>query len=276
MIAVSEPATLVAPASDPQSPPLGYISASRLKCFQECRLKFFFRYVERIPTATNPALFIGKLTHSVLQKWNLARWRGEACDSGAMEPVFQKRWAEGQPTDGIDWDGKEAAARDKTWGMLEHYLNATPIPTDEKPEAVEVVVERDLLAHGLPPLRGVIDLVRKGGRIVDFKTAACTPSSPMVGHQNGVQLGCYALLYREATGKQESGFELHHLIKTKEPKLVITSMGPLNPDQIRALMAQMESYVRGVEAEDYVPSPGQHCMWCDYFGECQAWKGGAL
>lgn len=268
-------ATHLTIAHDPQSNALDYISASRLKCFQECRLKFYFRYVEKIPTLTSPALFIGSLTHKVLQQWNLARWRGEDSDSKVMEEVFQKHWAEDQDESGIDWDDKEVVTRDKTWGMLKHYFIGTPIPTDEKPEAVEVVAERDMLAHGLPPLRGVIDLVRKGGRIVDFKTAARTPASPMVEHQNEMQLGCYALLYREATGHDESGFELHHLIKTKEPKLVINFMEPFNPDQIRCLMKQMESYVQGVEAEDFVPSPGQHCMWCNHFAECQKWKGGA-
>ena len=277
MIAVAEGKVTATPPSpsDPTSGPLDYLSASRLKCFQECRLKFYFRYVERIPTVTNAALFIGSLVHKVLQQWNLARWRGEPSDLESMRPVFDEHWTQDQPDDGIDWGSKtEDAVCDNTWNLLMHYFSATPIPTGEKPEAVEVVVERDLLAHGLPPLKGVIDLVRKGGRIVDFKTAARTPTSGMVEHHNDVQLGCYALLYREATGHDESGFELHHLIKTKEPKLVVTPLSPLNPDQTRRLLRQMDSYVQGVMVEDFVPSPGQHCSWCDYFGQCRAWKGG--
>lgn len=268
--------TSLVQGGDPQSCPLDYISASRLKCFQECRLKFYFRYVERIPTITSPALFIGTVTHAVLQQWNLARWRGEPSDTKTMEPVFEKHWTLDQPEGGIDWNGKEDGVYDKTWNMLKYYFSSTPIPVDEKPEAVEVVVESDLLEQGLPPLKGIIDLVREGGRIVDFKTAARTPSSPMVEHHNDVQLGCYALLYRESTGHDESGFELHHLIKTKEPKLVVTAMEPMAPDQIRCLKLQMESYVQGVQMEDYVPSPGQQCMWCDYFVQCQRWKGGVL
>lgn len=259
--------------SDPTSAPLDYLSASRLNCFQECRLKFFFRYVERIPSPTSPALFVGRCVHHVLQAWNMARWRGEPSDLDSMRPVFTKHWELDQP-DQLDWgDKKEAAIRENTWTMLEHYLANTPIPLEEKPEAVEVVVERDLLAHSLPPLRGVIDLVREGGRIVDFKTAARTTSPSLLAHQNAVQLGCYALLYREATGNEESGFEIHQLIKTKVPKLVVTPLEPMSPDQTRGLIRQMESYVAGVESQDYVPFPGQHCAWCDYFAECQAWKG---
>jgi putative RecB family exonuclease len=52
-------------------------------------------------------------------------------------------------------------------------------------------------------------------------------------------------------------------------------MDPMSPEQIRRLVRIMESYVRGVEAEDYVPSPGMHCSWCDYYSECRKWNGGA-
>ena len=249
--------------------PLEYISASRLKTWQECRLKFFFRYVERIPTPTNPALFVGQIVHRVLQRWNLARWRGQPADADAMQIVFEKSWEE-QPDDGIDWNGKESKLRENTWRMLGFYLRSSPIPLDEKPEAVEVVVDRDLDLHGLPPLRGIIDLVRQGGRIVDFKTSARTPGQALAVHQHATQLCCYALLYREATGHKESGFELHHLIKTKEPKLVVTPLEPLDARQMRGLVRSMESYVQGIEAEDYVPSPGMQCAWCDYFNQCRA------
>ena len=68
---------------------------------------------------------------------------------------------------------------------------------------------------------------------------------------------------------------LHHLVKTKSPMLVITPLRPMIPDQGRRLMTMMESYVQGVQAEDYVPSPGLHCGYCDYFENCRAWKGGA-
>ena len=269
-------ATLPSPvqAHDSQSGPLDYLSASRLKTWQDCRLKFYFKYVERLPTATSPALFVGQIVHEVLRHWNLRRWRGEPADIESLWPVFSEHWLQDQPDEGIDWKDKEDEQKEKAWNMLEHYLEQTPVPLAEKPEAVEVVVERDFMAAGLPPLKGIIDLVRQGGRIVDFKTTAQTPNGQQVAHLNEVQLSCYAVLYREATGHPESGMELHHLVKTKQPKLVVTTLSPMTPDQGRRLMTMMESYVQGVQAEDYVPSPGLHCSYCDFFGQCRAWKGG--
>ena len=264
--------SIPAPETDTtESGILDYVSASRLRLFSECRLKFFFRYVARLETPTPPALFVGQVVHSVLQQWNLRRWRGEAADLEVLHPVFTEHWEEDQPEDGIDWNDQEDKQRDKAWKLLEHYLAHTPIPFDEKPEAVEVRVERDFVAAGLPPLVGIIDLVREGGRIVDFKTTARTPDPAMAAHLNEIQLSCYAVLYREATGHSEGGMELHHLVKTKQPKLVVTPLEPMTSEQARRLMRILESYVAGVEAEDYVPSPGQHCAWCDYREQCRAW-----
>ena len=124
---------------------------------------------------------------------------------------------------------------------------------------------------GLPKIIGFIDLVRPGGLIVDYKTSAQTPNAETVAHQNEIQLTCYGLLYRDATDQVESGFELHHLVKTKTPKLVVTSLPPITDHQQTRLFKQIDSYVEGVEREDYVPSPGMACLSCQFINECRHW-----
>jgi hypothetical protein len=152
------------------------------------------------------------------------------------------------------------------------YLRGTPIPTDERPEAVEVSVEKDLSKQGLPTLIGVIDLVREGGRIVDFKASGKTPNAEMALHTNDAQLTTYALLYREATDRRETARELHHLVKTKTPKLIIVEDGPATETQTTRFLHLVESYVRGLEAEDFVPAPGFACAACEFFNECRRWR----
>ena len=114
-------------------------------------------------------------------------------------------------------------------------------------------MEADLSKHGLPVLRGVLDLVRAGGRIVDFKTTGKTPDAFSAGHQHEIQTSSYSVLYRDATGRKESGIELHHLVKLKQPKLVVTAAPPMTEQQQTRLFKQMESYVYGVQRQDFVP-----------------------
>ena len=250
------------------------VSASRLNCFFGCRLRFYFRYVMELVKPATAALFVGKAVHAALQQWSTARWRGQAHDAESLKAGFMMNWITGQEDAPVSWDaGEEDEQQEKAWGLVDMYLRDTPIPANEKPEAVEVRVEADLAKHGLPTLVGIIDLVRPGGRIVDFKTSAATPNAEQVIHRNETQLTAYGILYQEATGKQESGFELHHLVKTKVPKLVVNEAPATTENQRTKFFRLIESFVDGVQREDYVPSPGIGCMSCEYFNECSAWNG---
>jgi len=246
------------------------VSASRLNLFHSCRLKFFFRYVQKISKPASAALHVGKAVHAGLQQWSKRRWMGQSCEAEEIKPDFENHWALSQAEEPVVFDeGEEVIQRDKAWGLVEMYLRETPVPPDEKPEAVEVGVEADLSKHGLPTLRGFIDLIRPGGLIVDFKTTAQTPNEEQVLHKNETQLTAYGLLYREATGSKEKGFELHHLIKTKAPKLLITRHKPVTQKQEAKLFRSIESFMDGVEREDFVPSPGLQCAACEFFNECR-------
>jgi putative RecB family exonuclease len=246
------------------------VSASRLSCFLQCRLKFYFRYVLQITKPKTAALHFGSIVHLVLQQWNMTRWRRQPFEITKLRQVFDAGWQDQNGV--INWDGEEPDQKNNAWLVLEKYFTDTPIKANELPEAVEVPVEADLSRHGLPVLRGVLDLVRAGGRIVDFKTTGKTPDNDMALHQNGVQLDSYSVLYRESTGKQESGRELHHLVKTKAPKIIVTQSGPMTAAQQTRLFRIMEAYVNGLEREDFVPSPGMGCLGCEFFNECRKWS----
>jgi len=202
MIGTAEPATTptVAP---PVSPPaarsgrtkeelLDTISASRLGTWLGCRLKFYFRYVAGIYKPATPARHIGSVVHQVLQQWSLARWRRAPLAGEMITAVFDQAWASANLGEEIAWnraeDENEDTAKATALGLIELYLRETPIPTGERPEAVEVMVEKDLSAQGLPKLVGVLDLVGAGGRIVDFKTTGKTPNTELTLHTNDIQL----------------------------------------------------------------------------------------
>jgi hypothetical protein len=113
-----------------------------------------------------------------------------------------------------------------------------------------------------------MDLVQQG-KIIDFKTCSSTPNPERAAHTNEVQASSYSLLYREATGKREMGIELHHLVKLKNPKIVITALEPMNNSQEKRIFHLMEAYVSGLDRRDFIPSPGLQCASCEFFNECR-------
>lgn len=249
------------------------VSASRLNCWLGCRLKYYFRYVLRLKSSKTAALYVGSTVHTVLKQWNRARWRKETLTTEQLEQAFEKVWESEQQVEKVRWQPDEEPDEKKQgWALLKTYFAETTIPYNERPEGVEVMAEADLTRHGLPKIMGILDLVRAGGRIVDYKTVGQTPNDEKAVHNNEVQLSMYSLLYRESTGKIEGGRELHQLVKLKKPKLIVTTQGPMTDKQQTRLFKQLESYVKGVEREDYVPSPGMQCTMCSYFNECRKWS----
>jgi CRISPR/Cas system-associated exonuclease Cas4 (RecB family) len=246
------------------------VSSSRLNTFMQCRLKFFFRYVKEIRKPKTAALHVGGVVHTALKSWNKARWRNEPLTLKRLHEEFAKAWAD-QAEDPIEWENDEEEHKATGWRLLETYIRESPVKADEKPEAVEVPVEADLAKHGLPKLVGVLDLVQQG-IIVDFKTTSTTPNPTTVAHIHEIQVACYSLLYREATGRTEMGVELHSLVKTKTPKVIVTALPPMSEQQQERLFRVIESYMHGIDVRDWVPSPGMTCLSCEFFAECRQWS----
>jgi len=246
------------------------ISPSRLSLFLQCRLKFFFRYVVQIAKAKTAALHVGSSVHAVLKAWNKARWLQTPLSLKQLHDEYSQAWSEAEEP--VEWEpGEEDDEKKVGWRLVETYMRESKIPPTLKPDAVEVAVEADLSEHGLPKLIGILDLVQEG-KIIDFKTASQTPNAERVAHTNEVQISSYAVLYRHNTERRENGLELHHLVKTKNPKLVITNLPPMSDQQQSRLFTLMAGYVDGLDRRDFIPSPGLQCASCEFFNECRAWS----
>lgn len=255
------------------NPALEYLSASRLSCWQQCKRKHYFRYIARIPSQSSPALHLGKVVHATLQRLNHWKWRGEEYDTDALRSVLDNAWDRELQENPVAWksDKEVLDTRDKAWELILAYLDSDVEGMDAPITGVEVRLD----AHfdGLPPLVGVLDLVHGDGRIVDYKTAAKSPSEESIGHQHSTQLGVYSMLYRACTGEPESGLELHHLVKTKVPKVCVSQLPPATDEVIANTRELMQRHVQAVESGDFTCSPSFLCSGCEYLAECKAWKG---
>ena len=132
-------------------------------------------------------------------------------------------------------------------------------------------VESDLKEHGLPKLIGILDLVQQG-LIIDYKTSATTPNAEKIAHTTEVQTTAYAILYRHNTDQTETAIQLHHLVKLKTPKVVITSLPPMGEGQQSRLFRLMNGYVEGLSRRDFIPSASLMCHSCEFFHECRRWN----
>ena len=49
-------------------------------------------------------------------------------------------------------------------------------------------------------------------------------------------------------------------------------LAPASEAQVTRLYRVIESYVHGMERQDFVPSPGLQCVTCEFARECAAWS----
>ena len=64
---------------------LEYVSPSRLSLWMKCPLAFRKRYIDGYITAPSPALFVGKITHSVLAHVYRMRGAGQDCTADTAQ-----------------------------------------------------------------------------------------------------------------------------------------------------------------------------------------------
>ncbi len=263
----SSPVHHAGPARDP----LEYVSASRLKSFLSCRLRFFFEKVLAVPTPTSPSLHFGRAIHAALQAFNKARWRGGDTSEAAVVAAFET--AHAQPEGEVQWgedDPEEMRAKGES--LLRAFL-AADVHAGVKPMGVEVQVRAELPGVALPIL-GVLDLVTVGRRVVDYKTCAAAPDLAVEPWLHEIQTTAYALLVEHTTEAPSTGTDLVFLVKTKSPKILVHGIEPPTQTQRDRFAALVEVYATGVANEHYFPQPGMQCGWCAYRAECSRWTGG--
>jgi putative RecB family exonuclease len=250
MIAIIDKPPEIIPSSDL----LEVASASRVKSYLSCSLRYYYEYVLGLKGPATPSLATGKALHHCLQTWSLLRWKKLPAEAENIRTSFDIYWDNPEEEVVFDSDEERSKEKEKAWNTFLAFLQLTEIPTEERPDAVEVWVEKDMKPHGLPfVLRGVLDLVRpngastngKNGILVDFKSSASTVDDRTLRHRHLLQMSCYSMLYREGTGSKESGLEIHSLIKTKQAKYTVTRSAPMTQDQETRILKTLEHYAEG-------------------------------
>jgi putative RecB family exonuclease len=253
---------------------LQHISASSLKLYLGCSLKYFFKKIAKLEEPTSAAFQLGKAVHAGLQAFHVCRWRGESHDEGTVLEAYNRAFLEQERSDPVNYKTGE---RDKLLGkgetILKAYLDSDHAKMPDIPLGVEVKLEEEF--PELPsPLLGYVDLVRAGNVPCDFKTCAATPNVELEAFNHELQLTAYQLLIEEATGEPVEGRELVFLVKTKVPKIIVHRLPPATEADKARFWSVAQAAIDGIYHERFYPQPGMGCSWCSFREECAQWTGG--
>jgi putative RecB family exonuclease len=253
---------------------LTHISASSLKLYLGCSLKFYFKKILKLPEATSPAFQLGKAVHAGLQAFHLGRWRGSLHDEQTVLEAYHRAFLEQEATDPVEYkSGERDKLLEKGETILKAYLDSDHAKMPDIPLGVEVKLE-EAFAELPSPLLGYVDLVRAGNVPCDFKTCAATPNVELEAFNHELQLTAYQLLIEAATGEPVEGRELVFLVKTKTPKVIVHRLPPATEHDKARFWSIAQAAVDGIYHERWFAQPSLACSWCSFRKECSQWTGG--
>jgi len=250
-------------------------SHSRLSTFENCRKKFYYRYVLKLPDDSEGVeAFVGKRVHEILERLYQFIDRGHLPRFEQVIERYKANFEEQYDPSRIRIVKKgldKAHYRELGVRCLTHfYRRHYPFDADET-LGIEQHVSFPLDSAGDYRMQGVIDrIVRTRDGVIeiqDYKTGNYVPSQSQLDQDR--QLALYQIGVAEQLGHR-GPFRLvwHYLAKDR------TCTSTRSPEKLDQLKQQVMALIDEIQAtEDFPAQKNNLCNWCEYKSACPLFGG---
>ena len=233
------------------------LSASKIKTYRECPLKFKFSHVMNAPTKPRPYFDLGNAVHAVAEQLTRLQVEGTEPTKDLAFEILEKEWNASSFRSATEED----QARAKAKAMVRTYLKWLS-ENENEPVAAE---KRFRIEIGGVPFNGFIDRVEKTpeGRlaVVDFKTGGAYENS--ISIRTEPQMNIYALGVKKQYGELPASTSLFYL---KHDKMVDNQ---IEESQVNSVRDEIGGVVKSILNEEFEATPGYRvCKSCDYRSIC--------
>ena len=245
---------------EPKTEKLIKLSASRTQTFEKCERKYFYHYIQHLPTKEWPHLTLGTYVHAVLELFH-KRFRDadpkpdnlRVLMGGAASDAHKKMVSEGK-TLGSD-QLKEAK------GMLSDYLSR--MLNEGMPNVLEVEHPFTLSLNDKYDLTGVVDRIDMGSdgllHIFDYKT---TKSAK---YMDDFQLKTYGVYLLDRYPDLKRFHASYIMLRLGGRPLAFE----FTREDAEACRGQLIRWADRIMSEErWMTRPSKLCDWCDYKEVC--------
>lgn len=244
-----------APPSSAESDGKLRLSYSAMDTYENCSLKYRFRYIDKLPTRGGPVLGFGSFLHEALHRWYnqpvpvpppiqaLLGFLDDAWESS----VFASR-------------KEEKMYRDHARQVLTAYHN-----TNAGEFRIPVALEQrfDIDVDGVSFV-GAIDRMDRHPdgtyEIIDYKTSRRLP--PLRFVERDLQLSVYYLAAWEIWGIRPDRLTLYFLLPGQPLTTTRTAA------DLPALRDRIARVAEGIRSGEFAPRENPLCDWCDFRARC--------
>ena len=262
-------------------------SPSSINTFKQCKRKYYFQYIEKLPTIANIHQVRGNIAHSTLEHFYDIDTSGLTIENYHLklkeiaQKLFLHQWKAYQEkltglklsADAYKFYFEETMMMIMNW--INHFLEDLSARTQKNNCSLQEAFmeltplrEQEYRSDNYS-VRGFIDAIKnldEEVQIIDYKTN----SSFDLKDENKLQLAIYSLLYFEKHGKMPSKvgiFFLRHKLKWITVDSQLMELAKREISLIHAHTSSTE------QKEDYPKTVTSLCKWssgqCDFYDVCR-------
>jgi putative RecB family exonuclease len=245
------------------------VSVSKTKTFLDCKAKFKFCYVEKLPRKDWEFHTFGKFCHKVLEEFHKAYLEGCLLPYNVqMTEAWKSAWAEYK-------DKMTPEMKKECWSLVDHYLRNVTGHKEKGLPANVIAIEKRFefpIAENII-LNGAIDRIQLDAddviHVADYKTT----KNKKYLKNDWFQLLTYAyvILSEDPTIKK---VRASYILLRHNFEYITTEF---SAKEIRQVQKKFLDYAKQMNEEtEFKPSPSALCNYCDYLDRCPEGKSKAF
>lgn len=242
------------------------LSATRINMFLECKLKYWFNYVDHLPKMSNPSFKLGLAVHESLEFAGQIWKEKEKFDQEDRDKILAL-YREISVREGI----VDLAAHDEGIELVNKRLDSFMLGKKLLSLEYKFGIDDDIMTRDGVMLIGAMDKVSEIDEdtllVVDYKTSTTAPTQEQL--KSNVQLSIYDLVASLKWPQYKRVILCLDLLK-HEP--IYTYRTEEDRDSFSDYLTVVYDSMVNLQKRDAKPSLNLFCPWCDFKDYCRAYK----
>ena len=251
-----------------------FFSHSKLSTFEQCKLRYKFRYIDKIKPEIEKSIeaHLGTTVHSTFE------WLYSKVKEGSIPTLdeviirYSQDWMKNYKPE-IVVVKKNMTVKDYynkgIQFLINYYTKHEPFSDNTLEVEKEILLNLD--EEGRYKIRGFIDrlvynLETEEYEIHDYKTANSIPHKEKI--DNDRQLALYSIAIKEIFGQDKEVKLIWHYLSFN--KIIYSRR---TNDQLKKLKEETLELIEKIKSTvDFTPNKSVLCNWCEYKSICPVWE----